>query len=194
VRVETIGNATLYLGDCLTVLPTLAGVEVVVTDPPYPGYDYPWPVVDLRDLKLDCRGFYFWMPKMEFPLAYTAMHIWSKANVNMGDAERYELIYEVNGNEGCGVFRNSAINCEMNAQMNGDKFYDHPTQKPIRLMRRLVKRTKGTILDPFMGSGTTGVACMEMNRQFIGIERDPKYFDIALDRIENAQRQERLFA
>ena len=51
-----------------------------------------------------------------------------------------------------------------------------------------------TVLDPFMGSGTTGVACMKMNRKFIGVEMDPKYFDIACERIENAQRQERLFA
>lgn len=192
-RKETIGNATLYLGDCLTVLSSLA-FDVVITDPPYPGYDYPWPIVDLRDLKLTCRGFYFWPGHEPFPLPHSAMHIWSKANVNIGDAERYELIYEVNGNTGAGVFRNSAINCEMNATINGDKFYDHPTQKPIRLLRRLVKRVKGTVLDPFMGSGTTGVACMEMGRPFIGIEQDPKYFEIALERVTNAQRQERLFA
>ena len=51
-----------------------------------------------------------------------------------------------------------------------------------------------TILDPFMGSGTTGVACMNLGRKFIGIEREPKYFEIACRRIEDAQRQERLFA
>lgn len=51
-----------------------------------------------------------------------------------------------------------------------------------------------TILDPFMGSGTTGVAAMQMGRKFIGIEREPKYFDIACERIENAQRQQPLFA
>jgi DNA modification methylase len=51
-----------------------------------------------------------------------------------------------------------------------------------------------TILDPFMGSGTTGVACMNLGRSFIGIEREPKYFDIACRRIEDAQRQGRLIA
>jgi site-specific DNA-methyltransferase (adenine-specific) len=50
------------------------------------------------------------------------------------------------------------------------------------------------ILDPFMGSGTTGVACMNLGRKFIGIEKEPKYFDIACRRIEDAQRQGRLFA
>lgn len=56
-------------------------------------------------------------------------------------------------------------------------------------MMELVKRTKGTILDPFMGSGTTGVACVKLGRRFIGIEIDPKYFDIACRRIEEATRQ-----
>ena len=52
----------------------------------------------------------------------------------------------------------------------------------------------GTVLDPFMGSGTTGVACMNLGRKFIGIEIEPRYFDIACERIENAQRQARMFA
>ena len=74
---------------------------------------------------------------------------------------------------------------------------DHPTQKWLPMMVYLVKtlvRTEGFALDPFMGSGTTGVACMNLGRKFIGIEIEPKYFDIACERIENAQRQEKLFA
>jgi site-specific DNA-methyltransferase (adenine-specific) len=71
---------------------------------------------------------------------------------------------------------------------------EHPTQKPVGLMRWCVSKTKGAVLDPFMGSGTTGVACMELQRPFFGIEIEPKYFDMACQRIENAQRQERLFA
>jgi len=59
---------------------------------------------------------------------------------------------------------------------------------------RLSVRTGGVCVDPFMGSGTTGVACMNLGRAFIGIEREPKYFDIACRRIEDAQRQGRLFA
>jgi predicted RNA methylase len=70
----------------------------------------------------------------------------------------------------------------------------HPTQKPIGLMTDLIGLFDGqTILDPFMGSGTTGVAAVQMGRQFIGIEREPKYFDIACKRIEDAQRQGDLF-
>ena len=71
----------------------------------------------------------------------------------------------------------------------------HPTQKPVDLMKWCVNQIGDpqTILDPFMGSGTTGVAAVQMGRSFIGIEREPKYFDIACQRIENAQRQVSLF-
>jgi site-specific DNA-methyltransferase (adenine-specific) len=195
VRAETIGNATLYLGDCREILPAVPKVDAVVTDPPYPGYDYGWPIPPLESLGLEyCRGFYFWPAMTPFPMAYTAMHIWSKANVNIGDRERYEVIYEVNGNKGCGVYRASAVNCKMNATLNGDKFYGHPTQKPIRLLNRIVRQVKGIVLDPFMGTGTTGVACINVGRPFIGIELDPKFYEIALERITAATSQQRLFA
>ena len=73
----------------------------------------------------------------------------------------------------------------------------HPTQKPISVMEWAINQCKKdpqTILDPFMGSGTTGVACMNLGRKFIGIEIEKKYFDIACERIEAAQSQGRLFA
>jgi site-specific DNA-methyltransferase (adenine-specific) len=72
----------------------------------------------------------------------------------------------------------------------------HPTQKPVPLLREWVADFTDpgeTILDPFMGSGTTGVAAVQMGRRFIGIEREPKYFDIACRRIEEAQKQADLF-
>ena len=72
----------------------------------------------------------------------------------------------------------------------------HPTQKPLEVMKWVIDLCPAaqTILDPFMGSGTTGVATIQLGRKFIGIEREPKYFDIAVERITNAQRQEKLFA
>jgi site-specific DNA-methyltransferase (adenine-specific) len=73
---------------------------------------------------------------------------------------------------------------------------DHPTQKPEQLLLWQIKLTTDagqTILDPFAGSGTTGVAAMRLNRKFIGIEIEPSYFDIACRRIEEAQRQKDLF-
>jgi site-specific DNA-methyltransferase (adenine-specific) len=91
---------------------------------------------------------------------------------------------------------------------SGDQFCDvwhfaaptfnhgHPTEKPVRLMSYIVRlsvRENGTVLDPFMGSGTTGVAAIQLGRRFIGIEREPKYFDIACQRIEQAVAQGQLF-
>lgn len=81
-------------------------------------------------------------------------------------------------------------------QPNPDKI-DHPCPKPLKWMLWLVRRAslKGeTILDPFMGSGTTGVACVQLGRSFIGIEVEPRYFDLACKRIEDATRQGDLFA
>jgi site-specific DNA-methyltransferase (adenine-specific) len=72
----------------------------------------------------------------------------------------------------------------------------HPTQKPVALLKAWVADFSDegeTILDPFMGSGTTGVAAVTMARNFVGIERDPKWFDLACRRIEDAQRQGDLF-
>ena len=70
----------------------------------------------------------------------------------------------------------------------------HPTQKPNELMEWCVNKTAGVVFDPFMGSGTTGVACANLGRKFIGIEIEPKYFDIACERIAAAYAQQRLFA
>jgi 16S rRNA G966 N2-methylase RsmD len=72
----------------------------------------------------------------------------------------------------------------------------HPTEKPRRLMAEIIAdftNPGDTILDPFMGSGTTGVAAVQLGRKFIGIEKDERYFAIACERIENAQRQGKLF-
>lgn len=75
---------------------------------------------------------------------------------------------------------------------NGAKH--HPTQKPAALMRWCIEQTRGeTVLDPYMGSGTTGVAAVKLGRRFIGIEIEPKYFDIACRRIEEATRQPDMF-
>ena len=111
MRIECIGSATLYCADFRDVLPTLEGVDAVVTDPPYPGYDYGWPIPALDCLGLGrLHGFYFWPALEPFPLNATARHIWSKCNVCVGDLEPYEAIYEVNGRSFCEVFRNSVIN------------------------------------------------------------------------------------
>jgi hypothetical protein len=74
---------------------------------------------------------------------------------------------------------------------------DHPCPFPVEIPRRcaqIFSDPDGTVLDPFMGSGTTGVACANLGRKFIGIEIERKYFDIACERIDNAYRQKRMFA
>jgi DNA modification methylase len=75
----------------------------------------------------------------------------------------------------------------------GIEVRNHPAEKPVELTIALCKKTYGVILDPFMGSGTTGVACMNLGRKFIGVEIEERYFQIACERIEAAQRQQRLF-
>ncbi|UCH54430.1 MAG: site-specific DNA-methyltransferase [Pseudomonadota bacterium] len=76
---------------------------------------------------------------------------------------------------------------------NADGSNAHPTQKPVEVMKQLIPDWAETILDPFMGSGTTGVACAKLGRKFIGIEIEPKYFDIACKRIEQAYAQPDMF-
>jgi site-specific DNA-methyltransferase (adenine-specific) len=72
---------------------------------------------------------------------------------------------------------------------------EHKNEKPVALMRRLIAWTGAkSVIDPFMGSGTTGVACMDLRIPFVGIEIDPAHFDVACRRIEDAQRQSRMFA
>ena len=195
-RVEVIGNATLYLGDCLEILPTLGQVDAVVTDPPYPDEytkEYRYNGSALSEIGIT-KGAVFWSAKAEFPLPYSAIHIWDKKT---GVASEYERIYEIGGKNAYKVFRFYLINSTVAAKFTGDEYYDHKSQKPIRLMCALVDYMTVAgqrVVDPFMGSGTTGVACMNLGRKFIGIEIEPKYFDIACERIENAQRQIRMFA
>jgi len=90
---------------------------------------------------------------------------------------------------------NSVARIFVKRPMNMDGGKEHPTQKPIALMEWCLgfDDAAQTVLDPFMGSGTTGAACVNLGRKFIGIEREPKYFDIACRRIEQAHKQPRLF-
>ena len=215
MRVETIGNAILYRADCRDVLPTLPKVDAVITDPPYgigeaagknksrnnlaAAKDYgddAWddqPIGD--DLMLAVRsagkwavifgGNYYAMPPAKCWL------VWDKENGD-NDFADCELAWT---NLPKAVRR---IRYMWNGMLreNGEARGDHPTQKPVGVMAWAINHIPepcATILDPFMGSGTTGVACMNLGRSFIGIEREVKYFDIALRRIEDAQRQQRLF-
>lgn len=114
--------------------------------------------------------------------------IWEKNNTGMGDlkgsyAPKYEMIiYATKGR----VIKTGKRNPDViKSKKTGNKF--HPTEKPVDLMEFLINNhnDKETILDPFMGSGTTGVACKNLNRKFIGIELDNGYFEIAKERMGN---------
>jgi len=165
----------------------------VVTDPPYPNeyveeYGYEPGALESIGIK---RGLVFWTSRAPFPLEFSTMHVWDK-KISVG--RDFELIFEIGGNGQSKVFRHYLINSVVAASMCGDELNPHPSQKPIRLMRDVLQRVEGAILDPFMGSGTTGVACAHEGRRFIGIEREPAYFDIACKRIADAYAQPRLFA
>jgi len=205
-----IGQATLYHGDCREVLPTLERVDVVVTDPPYGrsattgrggGYDGFTIAGDtdtvLRDWLLtayDGPSALFGSPRIHRPPC-KAVLIWSKGeHTGMGDLRvpwkpDYEEIY-INGLGWSGPRTSSVL--RFNARIDSGRA--HPTEKPVALMEELVRKAPpGTILDPFMGSGTTGVACANLGRAFIGIELERQYFDIGCERISAAYSQGRLF-
>jgi len=195
----TLGNCTLYLGDCLEVMKSVPdkSVDAVITDPPYPDYHidtykYKDGIVDsLKNYQ--CRQVIFWSAKTEFPLDYSAIHIWDKKT---GAGAMYERLFERNGHKNYKVYRYYLINSTVAASFAKDIFTGHPSQKPIQLLRELIMEYSfegDTILDPFMGSGTTGVACVQTGRNFIGVEIDKKYFDIAIKRIKDAQAQPNLF-
>ena len=195
MKVE-IGNATLYLGDCAEILPTLGQFDALLTDPPYPDWlteEYKYFDGLLEQFKkYDCQQLIFWTIKQDFPLDWCARHIWDKKT---GCASEYEFIYERNGGKNFKVFRQYLINSDVAAKFNGEEWTGHKSQKPIKLMQILVEYLKinQTILDPFMGSGSTGVACAKMGKNFIGIEQEPKYFDMACKRIELAYAQPDMF-
>ena len=185
----------LYHGDCLEIMKQIpdGSVDAVVTDPPYPDYY----AIEFRYTEgltgllasIQCRQFVFWSAKTEFPLAFTARHVWDKIT---GAACQYDFIYERNGQKRQRVFRGHRINSTVSASFAGEKFSGHKAQKPLNVIRDLISLATGpgdTILDPFMGSGTTGVACVQTGRNFIGIEIDEGDFEIAKKRIEIAQMQ-----
>ncbi len=215
-REEIIGNARLICADCRDVLPTLGKVDAVVTDPPYgigadkgksgaaTAFNGSKPMVSAHyaddnwdgdrppaELILQCvaagkrailwggnyfadllppQGRWLWWDKCQtMPSFGDGELAWT--NLPQTTPKRI-------------VLANNQLFAE-----RVERF--HPTQKPEKVMRWCIGFLPDaeTILDPFMGSGTTGVAAVQMGRKFIGIEREPKYFDIACKRIEDAQRQ-----
>lgn len=199
MRRRVIGNATLYQGDFLAWLPSVLQIGAIVSDPPYPnnaGHFLDGVEAARRLIAAPpCDHVIAFWDELEEPvsvLPLVAKHVWFRTNTNRPD--NYEAIYEWRKDgqrKASKVFPFAVIAVGLTGCTEAT---GHPTQKHTELMKRLVSMTEGVVLDPFMGSGTTGVACMNLGRQFIGVELREDYFDIACQRIENAQRQERLFA
>jgi len=186
-------HCTIYHGDCRDILPELPKVDLVLTDPPYPDYladEYNYKSDGIDFLKtFKCKQFIFWSAREPLPLDFTAIHIWNKNPSNHG--AQYERIFERNGGEHYKVHTFYMVNSTVAANMTGDEFNEHPSQKPIKLFRTLIEspKTEGLILDPFMGSGTTLRAAKDLNRKSIGIELEEKYCEIAVKRLQQEVMQ-----
>lgn len=226
MRKETIGDATLYLGDCLEISFALGMIDAVISDPPYGiGYAHsgftngtigitaaankrgsppvigddqpfnpaPWLALSSNVLLWGADHFYPRLPDHGRWLS------WNK----LGDLEPWDTFSDVefawHSKEGAArIFsmKWKGLVCDKIGEHNGLR--QHTTQKPVRLMRWCIEQAKlpegSLILDPYMGSGTTGVAAAQSGHRFIGVEIHEPYFDISCERIDMAQRQERLFA
>jgi site-specific DNA-methyltransferase (adenine-specific) len=242
-----IGNATLYLGDALTVLASLESVKAsaLVCDPPYCSGGFSeaakrqakgqglrsetlkaveWFGGDnmtsaglqwlLRATAVlfkqhaasagatasffcDWRMVPMLTPAIESAgLRFQSMPVWDKQSPGLGTGFRaaHECIlhFSIDTPEYHSVRYGNVIRSPRASAADRE----HPTEKPLAVMKPLIEvqsPVDGLVLDPFMGSGSTGVAAMELHRRFVGIEHDPTHFETACRRIEQAQRQGRLF-
>lgn len=213
-----IGPCRLALGDCLEVLPTLSGVDAVVTDPPYgvglgnrtdqavanrPYESFDDTPENVRSIVVPaieqcigisravvvtpgtrCAWFY------PVPNEMGAIYFPAGAGFSRWGFTCSQPILYYGKDPYMPLNRKpNSIRCTETSEKNG-----HPCPKPLGLSEWLVERASlegDTVLDPFMGSGTTGVACIKTGRKFIGIELEQKYFDIACERIRKAWKLER---
>jgi site-specific DNA-methyltransferase (adenine-specific)/modification methylase len=202
-----IGDATLYLGDALEVLPTLGKVDAVVTDPPYglgdwnnrgtnaarpfdsertQKWDVPITAEHIDAMRNSAPKQILWGANYYSDLLPRSkqMLVWNKGirGMHFNDCE---IAW-------CSQWREASRVFDLSP--SGQK-KQHPTQKPVALMEWCLGflPKAQTILDPFMGSGTTLVACAKLGRKGIGIELDPDYFDIAVERVRKAYEQADMF-
>ena len=219
-RARVIGDCELIQGDCLESMPHLGKVDAVVTDPPYAlaewntrgtnakrGQGRAWKGLGKNSGGHECAAWDKPLTRKHFDAIFELSNhqiIWG-GNYLLDHLPRTKQMFIWNK-----IIRNMHFNdCEIawtSQWREASRVFDfspsaaepkqHPTQKPLALMLWCINRLPGdaqTILDPFMGSGTTLVACAKLGRKGIGIELDPDYFDIACKRVEEAYRQPDLF-
>lgn len=213
MRIEQIGDCTLYNADCRDVMPLVSDVDAVVSDPPYGiGYERgaggkgisrrhndapihdddkpfdPEPWLRFADVILWGANHY------ASRLPHGRWLAWNKLGTMQpwDDFSDVEFAWQ-NKRAADRIF--SLMWKGLIKASEKDDIRQHPTQKPVALLAWCLEQVPNarTILDPFMGSGTTGVACVKLGRRFIGIEIEPKYFDIACKRIERAYAQPDMF-
>jgi site-specific DNA-methyltransferase (adenine-specific) len=239
-RVERIGDATLYLWDCMEIMPTLEKVDAIITDPPYvgivggmdrsafggvgnrtegdsisvgdkwgAGFDWcslAWQLCEFGAIVFSPHKTVA-ETRTAFPGSTVALLTWYKRNSppTGKNLPRWttEFAWAISKAPGIKWDRLTdtmfdipglAAGCMATERVMVDGKSAHPTQKPLALMNELVRLVDGPILDPFMGTGTTGVAAAQHGVPFIGIERDPAYFEIACRRIQQAYDQRPLFS
>jgi len=210
-RTEIIGDQTLILGDCRDVMPTLGRFDACVTDPPY-GMNFQSNYREVQHsriandtnddlLKWACDIpfahskyiFCRWDNLQKIPRPKSII-VWIKNNWSMGDLEheharQTEICLFWNGERH--YFPKKRPTDILECARTGNIY--HPTEKPLGLIKQIIEWTDGIVIDPFMGSGTTLVACQQLGRKGTGIEIREKYFDIACKRVEQAAAQPRLF-
>jgi DNA modification methylase len=201
LREERIGGQRLLLGDCREIMKTLGRFDAVVTDPPY-GLGKrmqggTWGAKDNNSgfLKWDLVT-PDWLPEA---IGATSAIVWGGNYLPFPPSRCWLIWNKVNAVPTMADFEQAWTNLDRPAKRMdlpvGRVEYGHPTQKPLALMEWCLGFLPDavTILDPFMGSGTTLVACQRLGRMGTGIEIDPEYFAIACKRVDEATRQPDMF-
>jgi DNA modification methylase len=200
------GSIRLLLGDCLEILPGLGKVDAVVTDPPYGiGEDggkfrgrtgqghrvlekFGW------DSKRPDAAFFSWLVAQSVPSIIWGGNYFADLLPPSKGWLYWDKLMGGDFADGELAWTNLDRALRKFTRCNKDHGKEHPTQKPVALMEWCLGFIPNaeTILDPFCGSATTGVACIRLGRRFIGIEREPKYFEIAKKRIRDELDKTRL--
>ena len=224
MKVLVIGDATLYLGDCMDILPTLPKVDAVITDPPYGiGFKYDGEYVDVGgEPYIEFMSSFNHIPSciLQYPEEMISLIVPAFGNpnkiitwcYNSNTARQHRQVGFFGLKPDLTKLKFPAKNlgdARVNALVSSYDWWsdiqqvknvskektEHPCQAPLELYRRIITVLPDAknILDPFLGSGTTGVAAIQLGRKFIGIEREERYFQIACERISNAVAQGQLF-